>query len=840
MINIRSIKVIYNPELISFFNDKSNRFNSHRANQAYLSKYFPDVLNNIRNQYNLDDCIDDDLFLELCYRIYHNITEIPHCIVCGKLMPFISNLGYSELFCGDECRKSPDGQKIITEKRAKTKLERYNDSNYTNRDKIKNSNMSVFEKKIESLIYDTESLKDYLSNNYMIQLSRYCNKFPDSKISKIIIDATPFISNITENDINEGECLDDYKTTQYRLNSLRLDFNKEIRCSICNKVLSLEMIRRELGDKSPLDRLVCSKECQKKQMQNKKDATKFKKHSNDVDRIITTKEELYEFIQNDKQFYKVEHFISKRPDSHLNKILNEVTSYLDEITIDDIRDGCIEDYKTPKYRLYIYKFFKDKLYRCPICGKLIQVEKFNKCLRRKKNGKIEKFVCSSECSKKMLELKKEEQRPKTMIYDLVHDVESLYNYLDSKGSAINTTVIYCNSNPDSLIAKIVIGATSYLDTITKNDIRDEESLEDYKSFSYRVTWLLYLRNEVYRCPVCGKLLPLLQLRKLKDRNNVINEVVCSRECYMKLDVKDETRLKMSEKMKSRWERMSPKEKEAYIKKIGDSNELVYGTRCTLNAPENIEKKQATWMENLGVDWPSKSKKVQDKIAETNIERYGSICALNGPEQIKMKKATWMENLGVDWPSKSSEVVKKALETKLENNGGEFQTQEQMERIIYTMDKNVIENNKHHYTKPYVFKYPNIDRTVVLQGYEQLAIENVLINMYNEEDIYAGGSFMLDNKYIFEYYETTGRKRRYIPDIYISSNNSFIEVKSTYTLISQLDNNILKLKSVIDAGYDIKVIVIEAVHYKKNKIYRGHHFYTLDDLIEKQKEMNNER
>ena len=246
------------------------------------------------------------------------------------------------------------------------------------------------------------------------------------------------------------------------------------------------------------------------------------------------------------------------------------------------------------------------------------------------------------------------------------------------------------------------------------------------------------------------------------------------------------------------------------------------------------------MENLGVDWPSKSKKVQDKIAETNIERYGSICALNGPEQIKMKKATWMENLGVDWPSKSSEVVKKALETKLENNGGEFQTQEQMERIIYTMDKNVIENNKHHYTKPYVFKYPNIDRTVVLQGYEQLAIENVLINMYNEEDIYAGGSFMLDNKYIFEYYETTGKKRRYIPDIYISSNNSFIEVKSTYTLISQLDNNILKLKSVIDAGYDIKVIVIEAVHYKKNKIYRGHHFYTLDDLIEKQKEMNNEK
>ena len=46
----------------------------------------------------------------------------------------------------------------------------------------------------------------------------------------------------------------------------------------------------------------------------------------------------------------------------------------------------------------------------------------------------------------------------------------------------------------------------------------------------------------------------------------------------------------------------------------------------------------------------------------------------------------MENLGVDWPSKSSEVVKKALETKLENNGGEFQTQEQMERIIDTMDK----------------------------------------------------------------------------------------------------------------------------------------------------------
>jgi hypothetical protein len=62
---------------------------------------------------------------------------------------------------------------------------------------------------------------------------------------------------------------------------------------------------------------------------------------------------------------------------------------------------------------------------------------------------------------------------------------------------------------------------------------------------------------------------------------------------------------------------------------------------------------------------------------------------------------------------------------------------------------------------------------------------------------------------FWYIMDDGTKHRYFPDIFVKSQNRFIEVKSTYTYRLGPPNVIMaKAKCVVDAGYKINVYILD--------------------------------
>jgi hypothetical protein len=94
--------------------------------------------------------------------------------------------------------------------------------------------------------------------------------------------------------------------------------------------------------------------------------------------------------------------------------------------------------------------------------------------------------------------------------------------------------------------------------------------------------------------------------------------------------------------------------------------------------------------------------------------------------------------------------------------------------------------------------------VKTQGYENKAILLLLLS-YNEEDIIIGGKAIrkeLGN--IF--YVCNEKKHLYVPDIYIKSLHTIIEVKSEWTFQKNEDINALKMAAVLKSGIKFRYMV----------------------------------
>ena len=59
-----------------------------------------------------------------------------------------------------------------------------------------------------------------------------------------------------------------------------------------------------------------------------------------------------------------------------------------------------------------------------------------------------------------------------------------------------------------------------------------------------------------------------------------------------------------------------------------------------------------------------------------------------------------------------------------------------------------------------------------------------------------------------YLEDGIKKHRYFPDIWIPSQNKFIEVKSTFTLNLDKESLYYKSKAIKESGYQFEIWVIE--------------------------------
>jgi hypothetical protein len=145
------------------------------------------------------------------------------------------------------------------------------------------------------------------------------------------------------------------------------------------------------------------------------------------------------------------------------------------------------------------------------------------------------------------------------------------------------------------------------------------------------------------------------------------------------------------------------------------------------------------------------------------------------------------------------IRNKAKKTCLDRYGVEHVSQNQE---IYE------KQNKHsYYLKDYVLPSGKI---IKIQGYENYALDELLKDNINENDIITGSRNVPEIWYL----DGGDNKRRHFVDIFIPSQNKCIEVKSTWTFKKQKDIVFLKQTKAKEIGYLYEIWIYDN---KGNKV-----------------------
>jgi hypothetical protein len=211
----------------------------------------------------------------------------------------------------------------------------------------------------------------------------------------------------------------------------------------------------------------------------------------------------------------------------------------------------------------------------------------------------------------------------------------------------------------------------------------------------------------------------------------------------------------------------------------------------MHTDEVKQKLKNTMLERYGVEHISQTDHYKEKYKQTCLERYG-VEHISQTDNYKQKvKKTFIEHFGVDNPNKTKEVRDKIKKTCMERYGVENACQHPQ-----VMEK-VQKNGKKY--KDLTMPSGTIRK---VQGYEPFAL-NDLLQIHKEEDIKT------DRKDIPRItYEINGKKRYYFPDIYLSTTNTIIEVKSTWTYKSKTDNIKEKEEATKAAGYHYEIWIYD--------------------------------
>jgi hypothetical protein len=205
----------------------------------------------------------------------------------------------------------------------------------------------------------------------------------------------------------------------------------------------------------------------------------------------------------------------------------------------------------------------------------------------------------------------------------------------------------------------------------------------------------------------------------------------------------------------------------------------YGVESTNSLQAVKDKRVAYYQTHHGVDHqlqiPSVAASVSQKNTDNAEERL-ALAAITKKERYNDENynnrlkyvETCNERFGVDNPSQNAEIHDK------------------------------------QFRKRYVdYLFPS-GRTESVQGYEPYAL-NDLLDIFHENEIIVSRSCMPDIWYI-----ENGNKR-YFPDIFISSANLIVEVKSQWTYSGKdewLTTNLLKKQACIDAGYSYMLMIYD--------------------------------
>lgn len=224
----------------------------------------------------------------------------------------------------------------------------------------------------------------------------------------------------------------------------------------------------------------------------------------------------------------------------------------------------------------------------------------------------------------------------------------------------------------------------------------------------------------------------------------------------------------------------------------------HGVEIPLKSPEVLAKVKNTVNKKYGVDNVFQAKEFQDKIGlpwtekrrenftNTCMEKYGVPHPFFVKEVRQKIRNTMNARHGVSYPGSIPGHWNKAVKTWTKKYGvtHPLHVEEFMEK-----------NFKNHFcVKKYIF--PN-GKQVNILGFENLALNELIRQGYDENDIFTSPKDMPRI-----WYEFDGKKRKYYPDIYIKSENKFIEVKSTYTLNLDLPKNKAKFDAVTESDIEL--------------------------------------
>ena len=234
----------------------------------------------------------------------------------------------------------------------------------------------------------------------------------------------------------------------------------------------------------------------------------------------------------------------------------------------------------------------------------------------------------------------------------------------------------------------------------------------------------------------------------------------------------------------------------------------YGVNHSSQSEEIKNKIKQSFLEKYGVDNPSKLEEIKDKQRKTNLERYGVEYIVHNKESKEKMEQTNLEKYGYKCCLKNKEIKEKVIKTNLEKYGVENvgQNNDIQEKMKDTMiqkygvqyplqNSKISEKSVINCYKSKLFIFPS-GREIICQGYEPFALEELLKNNIEENDIITGSK----NVPTIWYNDKYARKHRHYVDIFIPSQNKCIEVKSLWTL-KQIKSNIFeKQQSAKEIGY----------------------------------------
>jgi uncharacterized protein YcfL len=228
----------------------------------------------------------------------------------------------------------------------------------------------------------------------------------------------------------------------------------------------------------------------------------------------------------------------------------------------------------------------------------------------------------------------------------------------------------------------------------------------------------------------------------------------------------------------------------------------YGVEYASQLDEFKDKMKLTTFEKYGCEYALQNDEIKQKIIQTNLQKYGTEYGFQN-EEIKQKIIkTNLQKYNVEYNLQREEIKEKSRLTNLKKYGVEYVTQNPT-----IMDK----ATKHMYKcKDYTFPSGNI---IKIQGYENYALDELLNQGFVETDIVTG----CKNVPTIWYNDKNGKKRRHFVDIYITSQNKCIEVKSTWTAKLHDGNIKLKQKAAKELSYEYEIWVydnkgIEVEHF----------------------------